>query len=71
MPRFDGAEVNVTGRLLTFEEAHADHHDPMRFEVIVAAFLAKVRDEPDPAWLTTSRDAQAVTTFIDMAVSLN
>jgi len=53
---------------LKIEEAHADHRDPMRFEVIVAAFLAaKGRDEPDPAWLTTSRDAQAVTTFIDIA----
>jgi hypothetical protein len=27
----------VTGRLLTLEEAHADHCEPMRFEVIVAA----------------------------------
>jgi hypothetical protein len=59
----------LTGRLLTMEDAHADHHDPMRFEVIVAAFLAaKGRDEPDPAWLTVSKDAQAVTTFTDPIV---
>lgn len=58
-----------TGRLLTMEEAHADHHEPMRFEVIVAAFLAaKGRDEPESAWLTASSDAQAVTTFVDPTV---
>jgi hypothetical protein len=59
----------ITGRPLTMDEAHADHREPMRFEVIVAGFLAsKSRDEPDPAWLTVSRDAQAVTTFVDRAI---
>jgi hypothetical protein len=59
----------VTGQALTIDEAHADHRDPMRFEVIVAAFLAsKNRDEPDSAWLTKSKDRQAVTTFVDIAL---
>jgi len=59
----------LTGVPLTMEEAHADHRDPMRFEVIVATFLAgQGRDEPDPAWLTTSKDAQAVTSLVDQTV---
>jgi hypothetical protein len=59
----------VTGRLLTLEEAHADHREPMRFEVIVAAFLAsKNCDEPDSAWLSKSKDAQSVTTFVNEAL---
>jgi hypothetical protein len=57
---------NLTERPLTMEEAHANHCEPMRFEVIVACFLAsKACDEPNPAWVTESKDAQAITTFVD------
>jgi hypothetical protein len=55
----------VTGELVAIYESHLDHKKPMTFQVIVATFIAARKIEIRPDMLSTSQDAQFVTTFVD------
>ena len=61
----------LTGKMITIEEAHLDHMPPMTFQVIVESFLTANAIVPNQSMLTEMKDAQFSTIFTDKELERN
>jgi hypothetical protein len=56
---------DITGEMISWEEAHLDHKKPITFQVIVRTFVTAYDIEISPEMLSMVQDAQFTTTFVD------